>query len=166
MLLTLLQKLLPLLEQRNKDMNKPARVHLYETALSFLGKDASPNDIAPDELGCAETVNAIYRRAFGIEIGGDVSTYRMYRALDVHPNFERVDSVAEGDIIISPTGYGNGRMKNGHVGVLGIDGKIMSNDSNTGKFVENFTVGRWNQHYGMKGGYPLAFFRVVGYPTV
>ena len=44
-------------------MNDENRIKLYEAARSFIGTDASPNDLAPDELGCAETVNEIIRRA-------------------------------------------------------------------------------------------------------
>ena len=40
-------------------MNDENRIRLYEAARSFIGTDASPNDLAPDELGCAETVNEI-----------------------------------------------------------------------------------------------------------
>jgi len=42
---------------------KSPREILYETAKSFLGKDASPADEAPDEYGCAETVNEIHPKS-------------------------------------------------------------------------------------------------------
>ena len=43
-------------------MNDENRIKLYEAARSFIGTDASPNDLAPDELGCAETVNESFER--------------------------------------------------------------------------------------------------------
>ena len=52
-------------------MNDENRIRLYEAARSFIGTDASPNDLAPDELGCAETVNEIIRRAFGDYLHND-----------------------------------------------------------------------------------------------
>ena len=67
-----LLRLLALLRDWLTKPDGSARSKLYLTALSCLGTDASPNDIAPDEFGCAETVNAIHKKAFGVEIGGDV----------------------------------------------------------------------------------------------
>ncbi len=138
-----------------------ARSMLYLTAISCLGKDASPNDIAPDEYGCAETVNAIHKIAFGAEIGGDVSTYRLYAALLSHKRFIGVDVPDKGDIVISPTGYGNGKMTNGHVGIVSEGGRIMSNSSDSGLFLENYTLESWKLKYVVGGGYPMKFFRRV-----
>lgn len=134
---------------------------LYMIALTCLGVDASPNDIAPDEYGCAETVNAIHTRAFGAPIGGDVSTYRLYSAIRVHSRFIGSDTPRRGDIVLSPSGYGNGKLSNGHVGIVGDNGVIMSNDSKTGLFTENFTLDSWRKRYVDLGGYPMLFFRRV-----
>lgn len=132
---------------------------LYKTALSYLGTDASPSDIAPDELGCAESVNCVHKKAFGKEIGGDVSTYRLYGALKAHPLFKKVDVPARGDIIISPTGFGKGSIPNGHTGIVGEAGTIMSNESRSGKFEKNFTIETWRARYEKLGKYPVHFFR-------
>lgn len=137
-------------------------VKLFQTAKSCLGTDASPNDAAPDELGCAETINEIYKKAFGEPIGGGVSTYLLYKALKTHPFFQKVDVATPGVIVISPTGYGgkNGVL-HGHAGIAGENGIIMSNDSNTGKFLENFTVESWRNRFERKGGYPVLFYRRI-----
>lgn len=137
------------------------RGRFYLGALGALGTDASPNDFAPDELGCAESVNSIHRRVFGFEIGGELSTNRMYKVLLNSPLFMGVDRPEAGDLIISPTGYGNGKLPNGHVGICGKDGIIMSNDSATGKFVENYTQEEWRRRYAVKGGYPIKYFRKI-----
>lgn len=144
------------------------RLKLYNTALQCLGKDASPNDVAPDEYGCAETVNAIHKMAFGSPIGGDISTYRLYDALKKSNVFVKVDRPLEGDIIISPTGYGNGSMPSGHVGIMGTINNndinlstIMSNTSKTGIFLENYTLAGWKVRYREKGGYPVEYWRRV-----
>ena len=81
------------------------REHLFATACKYIGTDASPNDVAPDEYGCAESVSDIFNKAFDEELGGDVSTYRMWRAIKDDPRFTLVDDPEAGDIIISPTGY-------------------------------------------------------------
>lgn len=134
---------------------------LYITALSFLGKDASPSDEAPDEFGCAETVNAIHKQCFGDSIGGDVSTYRLYQALLKRKDFIRAEVPETGDIIISPTGYGNGVVKNGHAGIVMKDGKIASNNSKTGLFQENYTLISWDKRFAQLSGYPVYFYRKI-----
>lgn len=135
----------------------------YKVALGYLGKDASPNDIAPDEYGCAESVNDIHQAAFGTQIGGDVSTYRLYAALKDQPVlFEEIDQPLSGDICISPTGYQTGKnppFKNGHVGIVGENGVIMSNDSGTGKFMQNYSLATWRARYVDMGGFLMKFYR-------
>ena len=145
----------------NPVTRKNNRLIFYNAALNALGTDASPNDIVPDELGCAETVNEIHKKAFGVPIGGDVSTYRMYAALQASPYFKRVKEPLEGDVIISPTGYGNIRIMTGHVGIVGELTKIMNNDSITGKFIQKYTLKTWKERWQDKGGYPIHFYRRV-----
>jgi len=144
--------------------NKPdfsAKGRLYLGAISSLGRDASPNDLAPDELGCAETVNAIHKKVFGFEIGGGLLTTKLYKAMENSPLWVRVDKPEAGDVVISPSGYGNGRLSNGHVGICGKDGIIMSNESATGNFAENYTIDTWKGRYAALGGYPVIFFRRI-----
>ena len=73
-------------------MNDENRIKLYEAPRSFIGTDASPNDLAPDELGCAETVNEIIREALGEYFHADnrLSTYWLYKALRESQNFKEV----------------------------------------------------------------------------
>lgn len=135
---------------------------LYTTARGYLGKDASPNDVAPDEYGCAETVNDIYKDAFGqpICLPGILTTQLYYEMLRNPIDFKSVITPEPGDIIISPTGLGNGALKNGHVGIVGIYG-ILSNNSNTGNLSEDYTLEKWNARYKEVGGFPVLFFRPV-----
>jgi hypothetical protein len=72
-----------------------------------------------------------------------------------------------GALIISPTGYGTGRIT-GHTGFLGKYGKmypgdygIVSNDSNSGLLLELWDLTRWQKYYGKQGGLPVAFFRAL-----
>lgn len=137
------------------------RLILFATAISCLGIDASPQDIAPDELGCAETVYDILARAFPLNVGFPlvISTSKLYDALKSSSKYIKIDQPLEGDIIISPTGYGNGGLSNGHVGIKGELDKIMSNSSFTGKFEENYTIVTWKARYTDIGGYPMFYFR-------
>lgn len=139
----------------------PAGERLYYVAKAWLGKDASPADEAPDEYGCAETINNVVFTAFGDYAGGDVSTYRMYRSIRYNKKFAEVKKPLKGDIILSPTGYGNGRIKNGHVGIVGDDNKIMSNSSNNGLFEDKYTMTTWHERYQTRGGYPVRFYRRI-----
>lgn len=137
------------------------RLILFAAAVKCIGTDASPNDIAPDELACAETINAIHKLAFGFEIGGTVSTSQLYKALKSSKYFIQVDQPLEGDIVISPSGYGNGKLSNGHVAIKGELDKLMSNNSPTGTFEENYTMDTWKKRYVTLGGYPMLSFRRI-----
>lgn len=146
---------------RRLDLILNSRTKIFNKAKQLLGTDASPNDLAPDELGCAETVNAIIEQALGYPAGGTLSTNLMYKALLKHTKFIKVDQALPGDIIISPTGYGNGGLSNGHVGIFGENEGIMSNSSATGRFEANYTLKTWVARYRGKGGYPIVFFRAI-----
>ena len=139
------------------------RVKLYAAALSYLGQDASPNDTAPDEYGCADTVSCILLSAFGPVIYHTVSTAELYKQLNASKSFSRVSEFRCGDIIISPTGYASKPkiIPNGHVGIVGENEEILSNSSGTGLFTNNFTVKTWVDRYRTKGGYPIYFFRKI-----
>lgn len=137
---------------------------LYAAGVACMGIDASPNDVAPDEYGCMETVDNVYKKAFGTFMDGTlnhptVSTTLGYRLMSASKKFQLVAIPEPGDIIISPTGYGhNSNMPNGHVGVV-VKYGILSNNSFTGKFEENYTLQTWKNRYSTLGGYPVRFFR-------
>jgi hypothetical protein len=145
---------------------KSPRERLYDAAVASLGTDASPNDVAPDELGCAESINTIYFKAFGeyIENPG-ISTTRLFAAMvERADKFVRVTDPEPGNIIISPTGFSslpNTPIKNGHVGIFGKGGIIMSNSSENGKFKENYTLDTWVARYRDKGGYKVYYFKCI-----
>lgn len=137
----------------------PASDKLYQTAVSCLGKDASPLDKANDDVACAESVNSVVFKAFGDYAGGDLSTARMYSALKNNMKFAEVSSPIKGDIIISPTGYGNGQLSNGHVGIVGDSYGIMSNNSANGIWDIHYTLTTWKARYAVLGGFPVKFYR-------
>ncbi len=142
--------------------------HLYDTAFSFIGKDASPADLAADEYGCAETVSDIIQAAFPeLRFPTVLSTHELYDHLLRSPSFEQITEPEPGCIILSVTGTGNGRVANGHTGIIGMhaapDGSpwIMSNDSRNGLWTANYSLDSWKKYYEAKGGMPTHFFRVV-----
>lgn len=165
---TFLERLIALLQDYLSNYDASNAGKLYITAVTSLGTDASPNDLAPDEFGCAETVDDIHRKAFGYFIGHgalpSLSTAILFTILR-----NRVDEWCEvtvpkaGDVVISPTGYGNGHVdgNHGHVGIVSKDGAIMSNDSASGIFKENYTLASWQQKFAQQGGFPVKFYRKI-----
>lgn len=150
-------KLLAVLNIATKNLPTSDGLKIYQIALSCLGTDASPNDLAPDELGCAETVSTIINKA-SFKMPIILSTREFYNYLNT--NWLQVSVPLPGDIILSPTGFGgkNG-VANGHTGIVGTGEAIMSNNSSTGKFERNYTLASWKARYADKGGYPVWFFR-------
>lgn len=142
-----------------KIMNKPMNAEkLYEAAKASLGMDMSVN--APDELGCADAVNNIYFKAFGWKIAEPgTSTTQLFDVMEADIiRFAAVNDPLPGDIIISPTGYGTDHTQHGHMGIVAKYG-ILSNDSYTGTFRENFTYEGWLQYFKTKRGFPVLLYR-------
>ncbi len=141
----------------------PSAQKIYDVAKSLLGTDASPADIAPDSLACAETVNRIVKIAIGVPVGGGTSTFQMWRCLETYPLWQKIlgSEALPGDIIISPTGsVTDARLEHGHVGIVAKHG-ILSNNSETGKLSENFDIPTWKRYYTQFGGLSTFFYRVV-----
>lgn len=138
-------------------------IKIYETAKSLIGVKLSGSI---PEFGCAITVNNIVQRALGRPIGGGYSTHLMYQCLrDSVTRFKEVplSEALYGDIIISPTGYGNGDLPNGHVGIMckNDPNGILSNDSRTGELHQYFNLDKWIKFYAEHGGYPVLFYRAL-----
>lgn len=153
---------LQILEQKLYTMEN----EVYTVAKANLGKHLTLNEAVPDEVGCAEAISKVLSLA-GVFDGasGIAGTAQLYDWLVLH--FTKIDAPEEGAIIISPTGSGNGSIE-GHTGVLAAfnvafpnDWGIMSNDSASGKFLELWSLSRWNAYYGGAGGLPVAMFRPV-----
>lgn len=136
------------------------RKSLLSVIESSLGTDASPNDLAPDELGCAETVTTILKQVHP-DTPILVGTWALYEYLQNAKNgWSKLQEPEEGCIVISPTGLGK-KGTHGHVGFVLRDNVIASNSSwpNTlGKFLKNFTVDKWISYYGAMN-YPVYYFK-------
>jgi hypothetical protein len=131
---------------------------IYETAYASIGRDASPEDSAPDEYGCANSLSEVIARALpDLHFPIFLSTRTLYQYLLNSPSFKLVSTPTPGCIIISVTGTGNGSIPNGHCGVVGKQW-IMSNDSRSGTWEANYTLDAWIRHYDIKGGMPTHYF--------
>lgn len=147
----------------------PKGTAVYNVAKNSLGRHITLNEAIPHDVGCAEAVSYVLRNAglTGIPATGIPGTATLFQFLSTNPQFKRVYAPEKGAVIISPTGSGNGSVE-GHTGILGGlsvmywgDYGICSNNSDTGLFLELWNLKRWKQYYGVQGGLPVAFFRVL-----
>jgi hypothetical protein len=148
-------------------MRKPLSKFIQDA----IGHDASPSDLAPDELGCAESVSTILH---SYEFGRfDIVTYTLtlYDILRKRPDYEQITIPEPNAIILSPTTMGNDKFP-GHTGFVrrfeNGDWVIASNNSfgtNKGKFTDNMTLKGWTKRYAKEGGFPVFFFRKKGTST-
>lgn len=133
---------------------------LHSVALEHVGRDASPKDTVPDDVACAESVTNIIREVlpdFPIITG----TWTLWSKLASDPRFKQVEGHEPGRIVISPTGMGNGRISNGHVGICTDNEMILSNTSKSGIWEENYRISTWNDRFKVKGGYPVYYFELI-----
>jgi hypothetical protein len=137
---------------------KPMKKTFLQECEAALGTDVTPDDLVPDTVACAITVSTLKNKTDATfpKVAG---TWTLYDVLEHRTDHVRVTTPEPGDVVISPTGMGNGSLSNGHVGVVGRNGKIMSNDSATGKFESNYDLMSWDARYRQKGGFPVLYYR-------
>lgn len=134
---------------------------IYQVALENIGYEASPLDRVDDDVACAESVTEILNRAIGFPI--ITGTWTLNDSLQRNRQWAPTQTPGPGDIIISPTGMHKRKtnIRNGHVGIVGKNGIVMSNDSHTGKWMANYTIATWRQRYEAQGTYPVFFYTLV-----
>lgn len=135
------------------------RKTLLEHCEEALGKDITPDDLVPDAVACAITVSTLINSVDATfpKVAG---TWTLYDILEHRRDYTRVTEPMPGDIVISPTGFSKSKtVPNGHTGIIMNSKKIASNDSATGKFMENYTIKSWTDRYVTTGGYPLFLYR-------
>lgn len=147
------------IKMKNQETNTEA---LLRVAKEMVGRDASPRDQAPDDLGCAESLANVIHSVdpdFPITI---VSTAKLFRYLQSSPKYEATNDLGAGHILISPTGWGkrSAVIPNGHCGIFDENNDIYSNNSYTGLWDKHFTLDQWITRYRINGGYPLFVFKL------
>lgn len=137
-------------------MNKKNLVQVCE---EHIGIDASPSDLAPDELGCAETTTTLLKKVYP-ETPIITGTWTLYDYLKNPKNGWELTTVPQpGCVVISPTGMSPKKGAIGHAGIVLNDGVIASNDSKTGKFLKNFTTLTWIAYFQRKLLFPIYYFK-------
>lgn len=138
-------------------MTEPEKI--VNKCLEKAGTDFTPDWMVPDEVSCSYAVTTILKEIdplFPIITG----TYTLDDYLSKNPKFERVLEPEAGDLVVSPTGQGNGNLI-GHTGFYINETDIMSNNSNTGLFEKNYTRESWRNRYHYKGGFPVRLYRKI-----
>lgn len=133
------------------------RKYVYTIALNYIGTDPTPGDQVDDVVACAHSVTTILMKA-GMMDRIIIGTWTLEQYFKNSPHWTPTDTPGVGDVILSATGTGNGKIR-GHVGLCGKNGIIMSNDSWTGKWMANYTEHTWKKRYKSVGGFPITYWR-------
>lgn len=135
------------------------RQALFLLALNAVGTDVSPLDFVTDDLGCAESVSALLKKV--IPFRTITGTWTLWDTLRRDTRFiEMQGEPRRGDIILSPTGTGNGLIR-GHVGIYGPDKSIMSATSDDGVWRYNYTEEKWRSRFEFYGGMQSYIYRLI-----
>jgi hypothetical protein len=134
---------------------KPKTPSLVEVCHSYVGKDASPDDLAPDALGCAETVSDIIKKVLP-DFKVQISTYELMKQLNADTRFKRVPEPVEGAVLLYATGTQpvGSPIAHGHVGIVGEGGFWYSNQSSSGNLMKHWTVKDAVAYYEVKSKFP------------
>ena len=125
----------------------------------FSGYDLT--SIAPNQYGCAESVSRIVCQVlpdFGVYTG----TAQLDAILRIDVRFRKLAAGEEpqaGDIVVSPTG--KGKLPHGHTGIFVENKRIYSNDSLSGKWMQNWTYLSWRAYFVGTGGFPVNIYRLI-----
>lgn len=134
---------------------------IYNEAKACLGEHITLDPSVSSELGCAEAVSFILKKAGiqGLPQNGFAGTSQLWLWLRAHGiEINQIDTIP-GDIIVSPTGTSSKGAPHGHTGIILRYG-IASNDSNTGLFRENWSLQNWVDTYTHKLGFQTHIFRL------
>ncbi|MCR2833467.1 hypothetical protein [Parerythrobacter lacustris] len=137
---------------------------LYQVAFTSLGRRMGLDTNIPKEVNCANAITHVMTLAGvkGLPGKGIPGTSTLYDWLRKSVEFEKAAAPQFGDIIIYPTGMGNGEVRNGHVFIAGKH-QLMSNNSATGRWDNHWeNLAEADAFYTKKGGIPRFCFRWIG----
>lgn len=150
---------------KGKNYMLPNRELIYTAALNACGTDASPEDVAPDELACAESATRIINIPFpDIQWTNRIATADVIKDMLGGKSFYEVQTPARGDVVISASAMVAGVWTVGHMGIVGERGRIMSNNSfmvngERGIWDENYTLESWHRYFVLRKGLRMRYFR-------
>ena len=139
---------------------QPTDPKLYTVTKSLMGQRLTLDPSVPKDVGCAQCMSYILKEAgYKIPKGGISGTYSLYEWLN--KNFYKTDTIEKGNIIISVTGTGNGKIR-GHVGVFLDNEVIASNNSKTGLLDTHWKYENWKAYYQQVGKLKTVIFKPKG----
>lgn len=138
---------------------KVTNEQLYEAAKAHLGLHLTLDPSVPPDLGCAECWSFVARFA-GIPIpnGGFPGTTGIGSFIRQSGLFKKANVPTPGTTVLAETGTSTKGSPHGHVGIMGQNGWIMSNDSDTGLFVAKYTAATWNAYFSTTLGFPTEYW--------
>ena len=128
------------------------RVHVY----ARLVKDTDLSFIAPDDVGCAESVTRLLREVDPTLSPVILGTYTLLEHLRTSPRFKEIGVPINGCLVLAATGTGNGTIQ-GHVGIFD-NGRVWSNNSYKGVWDAHFTLQAFKARYTLQGGMKVRHF--------
>lgn len=131
---------------------------IKEVTLGLVGFDLST--VVDNNLACVETVSRIVQKVYP-DFPLMISTIAVKEYFKTDKRFRPTLDLTPWSIILCVTGTGNGKIKHGHIGILGENGLIYSNSSLTGRFEQNYTVDSWVNRYRLEGGYRVYIYTMV-----
>ncbi len=134
---------------------------LYNVAYSLLGHHLTLDDTIPAVVGCGEAVSFVVNEIASelVPPKGIPGTAGWYEMMSKSARFKEVPEPTKGSIIVSVTGTGNGSRR-GHIGIMG-NYRIMSNNSDTGLWGDEWTLGRWLRYYKEIGGLTTKYYDLI-----
>lgn len=154
-----------LVKKKSKPMQTTNGKRLYDRARSLIGTRVIKLTALTQfgKLGCMASLNAVYKKEFGVEIGGGASTQNALPFLKDTSRFIEVpveDSEA-GDIWMYATGESTKYPQaHGHVMIKGNEW-MMGNSSETGTWEATHTIEGCRSYFEDTMGFPLHCFRVL-----
>lgn len=138
---------------------KTAPERLYDLAMTFYNIDPTPKDEQPDEYACVHSLTTIVKNMLpDFPVMTYTPTFLEYIKGD--KRFKPTTEFKTGNILISPTETGNGSIV-GHTGIIGKEGKILSNSSATGLWTDKYDSVSWIERYSRKGGLSIHLFEII-----
>lgn len=127
----------------------PASKQLCYVSYYYVGSDLS--EIAPDELGCAESCTRLINAVFPGVIKINTGTASVYRDLKTNSHWQEISKPEDGCIIIAVTGEGNPKF-HGHMGI--VCGNIVYSNNSVRKI--------WDKHLSVQ--FFVGYFSNLGFP--
>ena len=142
----------------NLPPQKSVKDLLIEEAEKAIDKDITPNDEIPDKVSCVAQIVALLQKV--MEFPDLTYTPDLLNFLKQDKRFKGTLDLDIGNIMLNATGTGNGSVR-GHVGIIWKNGRILANNSYTGKLDTYYTIDMWRDRFRIKGGMTTYVFSLL-----